>query len=105
MFDKYGENFVKRVTGLPGDTVEISQSGGRVIVNHEEVQTNYVILTKPGEEEMESRMSQPMTVMEDQYLVLGDNRGVSIDSRDSKIGTVPREDILGKVILIIRTSG
>ena len=54
---------------------------------------------------MESRMSQPMTVMEDQYLVLGDNRGVSIDSRDSKIGTVPREDILGKVILIIRTSG
>ena len=105
VFDKYGENFVKRVTGLPGDTVEISQSGGRVIVNHEEVQTNYVILTKPGEEEMESRMSQPMTVMEGQYLVLGDNRGVSIDSRDSKIGTVPREDILGKVILIIRTSG
>ena len=105
VFDKYGENFVKRVTGLPGDTVEISKSGGRVIVNHEEVQANYVILTKPGEGEMESRMSQPMTVMEDQYLVLGDNRGVSIDSRDSKIGTVPREDILGKVILIIRTSG
>ena len=47
-------------------------------------------------------MGQPLTVMDGQYLMLGDNRGISIDSRDSRIGTVPREDILGKVILVIR---
>lgn len=65
MFDKYGESSVKHVTGLPGDTVEASKLGGRVIMNHEEAQTNYVILTKLGEGEMESRMGQPMTMMKD----------------------------------------
>ena len=46
-----------------------------------------------------------MKVMDGQYLVLGDNRGVSIDSRDSQIGTVADGEILGRVILIIRTNG
>lgn len=40
--------------------------------------------------------------MDGQYLVLGDNRAVSVDSRDSQIGTVPEKDVLGRVILVIR---
>ena len=102
VFEKNGENLVKRVAGLPGDTVEISGTGGRVVVNGNEVQENYVTLTGSSGEETASRMGQPLTVMDGQYLMLGDNRGISIDSRDSRIGTVPREDILGKVILVIR---
>ena len=102
VFEKNGENLVKRVAGLPGDTVEISETGGRVVVNGNEVQENYVTLTGSSGKETASRMGQPLTVMDGQYLMLGDNRGISIDSRDSRIGTVPREDILGKVILVIR---
>ena len=102
VFEKNGENLVKRVAGLPGDPVEISETGGRVVVNGNEVQENYVTLTGSSGKETTSRMGQPLTVMDGQYLMLGDNRGISIDSRDSRIGTVPRENILGKVILVIR---
>lgn len=105
VFEKNGENLVKRVAGLPGDTVEISETGGRVVVNGNEVQENYVTLTGSSGKETASRMGQPLTVMDGQYLMLGDNRGVSIDSRDGEIGTVPREHILGKVMLIVRIRG
>ena len=103
IFHKNGENFIKRVAGLPWDQVQISESGGRVEVNGAEVLVNDVTLANPAERENEDQMGQSMAVMKDQYLVLGDNRGVSIDSRDSQIGTVPRENILGKVIMIVRT--
>ena len=43
-----------------------------------------------------------MMVMDGQYLVLGDNRRISIDSRDSDMGTVPNGDILGRVVLVVR---
>ena len=44
-------------------------------------------------------------MLDGQYLVLGDNRSVSIDSRDSRIGTVPEEQVLGKVLLVFRVNG
>lgn len=102
VFDKNGESLVKRVAGLPGDTVEISPSGGEVVVNGVQIRENYVTLTDPVQDEKEQERSAPLTVMEGQYLVLGDNRSVSIDSRDSSMGTVAAEQILGKVILIVR---
>ncbi|MFR2845863.1 MAG: signal peptidase I [Hungatella hathewayi] len=101
VFEKDGENFVKRVVGLPGDTVEISMSGGRVVVNGSQVRERYVTLTDP--EQKGNEMGVPLTVIDGQYLVLGDNRGVSIDSRDRDMGTVAEERILGTVILIVRT--
>lgn len=102
VFDKNGESLVKRVAGLPGDTVEISPSGGEVVVNGVQIRENYVTLTDPVQDEKEQERGAPLTVMEGQYLVLGDNRSVSIDSRDSSMGTVAAEQILGKVILIVR---
>ena len=103
VFEKNGENLVKRIVGLPGDTVEISKSGGRVVINGIPISEDYVTL--PDTEEEENQMRPPLTVMDGQYLVLGDNRKVSIDSRDSGMGTVPAESMLGKVILIIRGRG
>ena len=102
VFDKNGESLVKRVAGLPGDTVEISPSGGEVVVNGVQIRENYVTLTDPVQDEKEQERGAPLTVMEGQYLVLGDNRSVSIDSRDSSMGTVAAEQILGTVILIVR---
>ena len=105
VFEKDGESMVKRIAGLPGDTVEINASGSRVVVNGSPVRETYVTLTDQeyGKEEEQVPMGAPQTVMNGQYLVLGDNRAVSIDSRDSNIGTVGREAVLGRVVLIVRT--
>ena len=108
VFEKNGESYVKRIAGLPGDTVEISFSGGRVVINGELRNEHYVTLTDSGvvaghgEEAARDQMGAPLTVMDGQYLVLGDNRGNSLDSRDSNMGTVPEEEILGKVVLVVR---
>ena len=102
VFEKDGESMVKRIAGLPGDRVEINSSGSCVIVNGVPVREDYVTLTDDDNVKPEDDMGMPQTVMNGQYLVLGDNRAVSIDSRDSNIGTVPEEAVLGKVMWIIR---
>lgn len=111
VFKKNGEILVKRVAGLPGDTVEISGSGGRVVVNGIQVREDFVTLALPAgddsgntenKEEFSTQMGIPMTVMDSQYLVLGDNRSISIDSRDSGMGTVAADEMHGKVFLVIR---
>ena len=103
VFEKNGESFVKRIAGLPGDTVAVTESGSRVVVNGVQVREPYVTLSDQKEEEVQDGMGTPLTLMDGQYLVLGDNRAVSIDSRDSNIGTVGREGVLGRVVLIVRT--
>lgn len=109
VFEKNGEYLVKRIAGLPGDTVEISSSGGRVVVNGEMVREDEQMRTVDAKErEEQDRFGQrgmPMTVLDGQYLVLGDNRGISIDSRDSGMGTVPETAILGRVVLVVRLHG
>ena len=106
VFEKNGESMVKRIAGLPGDRVELNSSGSRVVVNGQEIQEDYVTLSDAAAGDKNEKAEEPpgmtQTVMNGQYLVLGDNRSVSIDSRDSSIGTVPSEEILGRVILIIR---
>ena len=104
-FEKDGESVVKRVAGLPGDEVEISASGGRVVVNGVQVRETYVTLPDTSKEAAGDEMGGPLTVMDGQYFMLGDNRGVSIDSRDRTMGTVPAEDVLGRVILVVRAGG
>ena len=109
VFEKNGESMVKRIAGLPGDRVELNSSGSHVVVNGQEIQEDYVTLSDAAAGDKNEKAEEPpgMTqiVMNGQYLVLGDNRSISIDSRDSSIGTVPSEEILGRVILIIRGNG
>ena len=97
VFEKNGESFVKRIAGLPGDTVAVTESGSRVVVNGVQVREQYVTLSDQKEEEVQDGMGTPLTLMDGQY------RAVSIDSRDSNIGTVGREAVLGRVVLIVRT--
>ena len=78
-------DFVKRVMGLPGDVLEIRD--GRLLVNGEYMAEPYV--TKPDRSDM-----SPVLVPERSYFVLGDNRGLSNDSRDW--GPVPYENLVGK---------
>ena len=78
-------DFVKRVVGTPGDTVEIRE--GTVYVNDERV-------TEPYITRRDRRTIPPITVPEGSFYVLGDNRRASNDSRDW--GPVPAENIIGR---------
>jgi len=89
-FTEHGarQNFVKRVVGLPGDTVEIRE--GYLFVNG----------VKYPEKFLHERMHYnfgPYTVPEDQYFLMGDNRNNSNDSRNMAVGAVTRDMIVGKV--------
>ena len=85
-------NFVKRVVGLPGDTVEIKD--GYLIVNG-------VIYAEKFLHERPVDSFGPVTVPEGQYLVMGDNRNNSNDSRRPEVGTLDREYIMGKVSAVL----
>ena len=81
-------NFVKRVVGLPGDTVEIKN--GYLYVNG----------VRQEEKFLHERMDHdfgPYVVEEGHYFLMGDNRNSSNDSRNAKVGAVPRDMIVGKV--------
>lgn len=85
------QDFVKRIIGVPGDTVQVN-ADGQVTVDGVRLQEPYVNdLTNPyGPETWKLGANQ--------YFVLGDNRGDSSDSRDW--GVVPRNDIIGKAAVV-----
>ena len=84
--------FVKRVVGLPGDTIQIT--GGHLYVNGEEV---------PDPEHMGSvpRDYGPIKLSTDEYFVMGDNRYSSHDSRADDVGPISRSAIMGKVTQVL----
>lgn len=89
------EYFVKRLIGIPGDTVEIKYDKGTgintVYVNGEAVKESYLT---PARNNNDNSMA-PITLKQDQFFVLGDNRDNSNDSR--YVGTLHRNQIAGHV--------
>lgn len=81
---------IKRVIGLPGDIIEIRD--GYVYRNSEKLIEDY---TRDGITLGEGYYEIP----DGHLFLLGDNRQGSMDSRDSMIGMIPKEDILGKIII------
>ncbi|MCC7162511.1 MAG: signal peptidase I [Anaerolineae bacterium] len=79
------KNFIKRVIGLPGEKVEIR--AGKVFVNGVRVQESYPFNFADYD-------YGPITVGEDEYFVLGDNRPESSDSHSW--GLLPTKDLIGK---------
>ncbi len=82
--------YLKRVVGVPGDRVKIEE--GQVIIYNSEypqglvIEENYLVEDTPG--------SITVTVGEEEYFVLGDNRDASFDSR--RFGAISEEDIVGR---------
>ncbi|MCI6017422.1 MAG: signal peptidase I [Clostridiales bacterium] len=93
--DEPGKNYIKRIIGLPGETVQID--GDVIYINGQLLEENY------GAEPMQySGTAQEGVILgEDEYFVLGDNRNVSKDSRYDIVGNISRDDIIGRAWLRI----
>ncbi len=87
------EVLVKRVIATEGQTVNIDMAGG-VYVNGVKLDEQYI----GSQFTMPQNVTMPHTVEKDHVFVLGDNRGVSLDSRYSRIGDVHVHDIFGKML-------
>jgi len=92
----YFSKYVKRIVGLPGETVDISDDGF-VLIDGVAIDEPYVYSTTHPMEEIPF----PLTLRAGEYFVLGDNREHSRDSRS--IGTVKRAEIHGKILFVFRT--
>ena len=90
--------YIKRIIGLPGETVQIMEDGS-IYINGEKLEESY------GREVIQpetiGRAAEPSVLGEDEYFVMGDNRNNSSDSRTDIVGNIKREDIIGKAWLRI----
>ena len=87
--------YTKRIVGLPGETIEISD--GKILINGKQIKERYetTVIEDVG------LLEEPMTLKNDEYFVLGDDRMNSEDSRSADIGNVKRSEIEGKVWFVV----
>lgn len=94
---RYKDNtyYIKRIIGLPGETVQIVD--GEIYINGELLEEPY------GREVMQDAglAAEPITLGDDEYFVLGDNRNYSSDSRDPSVALIHRKEIIGRAWLRI----
>ena len=82
--------FIKRIIGLPGETVQILD--GYVYIDGKKLDEHFC------DEKIQNAAlaSDPITLGDDEYFVLGDNRNASEDSRFPDVGNVRRKEIIGR---------
>lgn len=90
--------YIKRVIGMPGETVRIDEDGV-IYINEKPLQESY------GYETIElnriGRAREGVILGDDEYFVMGDNRNNSTDSRTEEVGNIERERLKGKAVLRI----
>ena len=89
---QYQDNtyYIKRIIGLPGETVQILSGMVYIDGMRLDEHNGNEIMENPGIAE------EPLTLGEDEYFVLGDNRNNSSDSRASDVGLIHRKDLIGR---------
>ncbi len=95
---EYEDNtyYIKRIIGLPGETVYIDKEGN-IYIDGEVLEEAYgrEVIREPG------RAYEPITLGDDEYFVMGDNRNNSTDSRDPSVGNIKKDRIIGRAWLRI----
>lgn len=90
-----GDYYIKRVIGLPGETVRIDDEGN-IYVNDKILEENY------GRETIDiysiGRAGENVKLGDDEYFVMGDNRNESLDSRYEEVGNIEKSRIEGKAV-------
>ena len=92
-----GRPIIKRIIATEGQTVDIDFENGIVYVDGEALQEDYINNLTTNDE----GMAFPLTVEDNCIFVLGDNRGVSLDSRSPQIGQIDRREILVKALFLM----
>lgn len=90
------KTLLKRVIGLPGDIISIEPDGS-IYVNQTLLDEPYVIEKSMGD----CDISFPFEVPDNKIFILGDNRTLSVDSRNTDIGCIGKEQIIGRVLFRI----
>lgn len=91
----YNNNIlIKRVIGVSGDWIDIDNAGN-VFVNGEKLEEPYLVEKALGETNIEL----PYQVPENRIFVMGDNRAVSIDSRNTAVGCINKEMVVGRLLV------
>lgn len=89
---RYEENtyYIKRIIGMPGETVQITD--GLVYINGQPLDEHYgnAAIANPG------IAAEPITLGDDEYFVMGDNRNNSQDSRTASVGPIHRDELIGR---------
>ena len=90
---QHAENtyYIKRIIGMPGETVQIKD--GYVYIDGERLLSDIY-----GNELIKDPQTatDPITLKENEYFVMGDNRNHSMDSRDPSVGVLTKEDLIGR---------
>ena len=88
--------YIKRIIGMPGETVQID-ADGNIYIDGEILEETY------GREVIQNagRAADPIRLGDDEYFVMGDNRNNSSDSRDPPVGNIHRRDIIGRAFIRI----
>ena len=89
-----GQESIKRIYGMPGETITISN--GNLYVNDIQLENDDL------KNSLSSNIDQNVKLGEDEYYVLGDNLDSSKDSRASDVGNISKKNIIGKVWFIVR---
>ncbi|MBR1674929.1 MAG: signal peptidase I [Eubacterium sp.] len=87
--------YIKRIIGLPGETVQIDEQGN-ILINGKVLIEDYGL--EPIDPDKRGIASSPITLGKSEYFVLGDNRNNSEDSRRSVVGNVRKSEIIGKAV-------